>query len=413
MSDGMRRRCNSKSVAKWILILAAISFLGAFWQGGWTLIEHSFQPSRLITSTTATFLVNMPIHNTSKVNRSIVRDEYRKSPYPLSGEAVAIHENFSKSNHSEGVDSRVVGDVTKNKTFQKIANLSIIPQKVVPAKIKNKMGDLSRRFPRVMIVGFGKTGTKAIFTVLKMHPDLQGPQRERRFFSDHYDKGLRYYLTSLPEPKTRGVVIEKSPDYIINEPAPSRIAASAKSLGIRVEDLKFIVVLRDPIDRAMSQYLEWKVSRRVSQASRLPPFHVMALRTNGTVNGDQPFIRASNYAKYIKHWYRYFNRTQTCFVDGDRFITDPYSEMHLLEGCLQLRSYFTSSNFVYNPGRGFYCFKESKNQLKASCMNSSKGRTHPQIPVKVFGILQSYFQPFNNDLPMLTGRTMKWQLPGS
>ena len=407
-------RWSCKSIAKWTLILTVVSFLGAFWKSGWILIGHSVHPRygpRLTASATATHLVNTLTDNSSKVNRSTVRDEYSNPSHLHSGIAVEIHhENFSKSNPSGDVEleSRALGNVTKNK--RKEAAPSIIPQEVVPYE---KRRDLSRRFPRIMIVGFGKAGTKAIFTVLKMHPDLQGPQRERRFFSDHYDKGLKYYLNSLPDPKTNGIVIEKSPDYIVDEPAPARIVASAKLLGIPVEDLKFVVVLRDPIDRAMSQYLEWKVSRQMSHKPKLPPFHVMALRANGSINGDQPFIRPSNYAKYIKHWYRYFSRNQTCFVDGDRFIRDPYSEMHLLEECLHLRPHFTSSNFVYNSGRGFYCFKESKNQVEVACMNSSKGRTHPQIPVKVLGILQRYFQPFNDDLPMLTGRMMQWQLNGS
>lgn len=282
---------------------------------------------------------------------------------------------------------------------------SIIIDKFKP---KRSLQRLIRKFPMIMIIGFGKAGTKALFDVLKMHPDVHGPVSERRFFSDHYDKGLRYYLTSLPEPSPGGFVVEKSPDYIIDEPVPARITASAKRLGISVEELKFVVVLRDPVDRAMSEYLEWQVSRHNSGSTKLPPFHHMIWNQNGTINSEQPFLKYSNYAQFIKHWFQYFNRTQTCFVDGDKFIKDPFSEVHMLEACLHLKLYFTSGHFVYEPKRKFYCFKDSINQTEPYCMGSSKGRKHPPIPDKALSALRKHYRPFDNQLEALTGRTMQW-----
>lgn len=269
---------------------------------------------------------------------------------------------------------------------------------------------LIKRFPRIMIIGFGKTGTRALFDTLKMHPDLLGPIKEPRFFSDYYDKGLFSYLNYLPEPTVGGFIIEKSPDYITDELTPSRILASAKELKINPGKLRFVVMLRDPIDRAMSEYLEWKLARQHNGKEKLPPFHVMSIHSrNGTVDGSQPFIRFSNYAIYIKHWFEYFNKTQTCFVDGDRFVTDPYSEIHLLESCLKLKPYFSSDNFVYEAKRGFYCFRSSKNQTEPRCMNSSKGRKHPDIPDKVLANLLKFYQPLDAQLLQLTGRLMQWQ----
>ena len=269
---------------------------------------------------------------------------------------------------------------------------------------------LVQRFPRIMIIGFGKAGTRALFDVLKMHPHVLGPRTEKRFFSDHYEKGLRSYLASMPEPGPGCVVAEKSPDYIIDDPVPGRIVSSMKRLGIRAEQVKFVIVLRDPIDRAMSEYLEWQISRRASRHEKLPPFHTMALRQNHTVNTDQPFLRTSNYARFIKRWLHYFNRTQTCFVDGDKFVKDPFSEVHLLESCLELRPFFTPAHFVYESKRGFYCFKASINQTEPYCMNSSKGRKHPVIPERVLTALNKHYQQFDSELQSLTGRAMQWQL---
>ena len=261
---------------------------------------------------------------------------------------------------------------------------------------------LRKRFPRIMIIGFGKTGTRALFELLKLRPDIRGPKVEKRFFSDHYEKGLRSYLYSLPEASQDGWVIEKSPDYIIDDYVPFRISTSASVLKIKPETLKFIVVLRDPIDRAMSEYLEWKVARK----GKLPPFHSMVMLKNGSLNNNQPFIRASNYTRYIKRWFEYFDKNQTCFVDGDRFSKDPYLEAHILEQCLGIKPYFAKNNFIYNSKRGFYCFTSSQQQLL--CMNRSKGRKHPVIPPVVFEKLQKHYFPVYNEIFDLTGRQMQW-----
>ena len=270
--------------------------------------------------------------------------------------------------------------------------------------------NISRRFPRIIIVGFGKTGTRALFDTLKMHPDVSGPTKEQRFFSDHYDKGLLSYLHSLPNPPPGGVVVEKSPDYILDDPVASRILESTQNLGVSASKLRFVVMLRDPVDRAMSEYLEWSINRLRAGGKRLPPFHEMAVhKSNGTINDKQPFIRASNYAKYIERWFRFFGKNQTCFVDGDMFVQDPYMVIHELEGCLGLREHFKSGHFVYESKRGFYCFKSFVNQAKSHCMNSTKGRKHPDIPPKVLARLKEYYRPLDARLLPLTGRLMQWQ----
>ena len=289
-------------------------------------------------------------------------------------------------------------------------NPALNPSVVGQSGSKSSITSLSGRFPRIMIVGFGKTGTKALFEMLKMHPDLCGPAKEKRFFSDHYNKGLFYYLNSLPEPPSGGLVVEKSPDYILDNMVASRITASTERLKINVTDLRFIVVLREPINRAMSEYLEWNVNRVLSGKKKLPFFHTMVVHeSNGSVNDRQPFIRASRYSEYVTRWFHHFSRTQTCFVDGDRFVQDPFFVIHELEQCLRLRPFFTSENFVFNSKKGFYCFRPSKSQSDAHCMNGSKGRKHPDIPDKVLASLKSYYAPLDAQLEELVGRKMQWQ----
>ena len=265
------------------------------------------------------------------------------------------------------------------------------------------MKTLTKRFPTFIIVGFGKTGTKALYEVLKLHPHLRGPFREERFFSLHYSDGIGAYLRSFSDPPQNGFTIEKSPDYIISQQAPTRILESASSLGVDASKMKFIVVLRDPIDRSMSEYMEWNINRRFSRSQLLPKFHNMVLNRDGTVDSSQYFLNTSMYAHHIKNWLKVFPREQMCYVDGEKFVSDPYQEVHQLEKCIGLRRFFKPTNFVFNPARGFYCFRVRKFEF---CMNKSKGRKHPDIPSEVTEKLKNFFRPWNEQLQTLAGREL-------
>ena len=252
-----------------------------------------------------------------------------------------------------------------------------------------------------MIIGFGKAGTKALFEALKLHPSLRGPEIERRYFSTYYYKGLVSYLVHLPDPAPGGFTIDKSPDYITQPNVPGRILEKTKNLSTDSSSLKFIVVLRNPIDRAMSEYLEWNVQNKVHHKPLLPSFSSMVLTATGKVKSSLAFVNSSCYAQHIRNWLQVFDKEQMCFVDGDKFISDPYEEVHALEQCMGLRPFFSRDNFVYHQRRGFYCFDVGSKHM---CMNASKGRKHPVIPHPTSMKLKVFFHPWNEQLLNLTGR---------
>ena len=119
-------------------------------------------------------------------------------------------------------------------------------------------------FPSYMIIGFGKAGTRALYDVLRLHPQLNGPKKEERFFTKKYGKGLTKYLSSFPTKPANGFLIEKSPDYILDSKVPSRMIDSAKQVHRNANDMIFIVITHNPIDRAMSEYLQWTVIRKTA-----------------------------------------------------------------------------------------------------------------------------------------------------
>jgi GT2 family glycosyltransferase len=108
-----------------------------------------------------------------------------------------------------------------------------------------------------LCVGTQKAGTTTLHDILKQHPDIYLPKsKEAHFFDtdENYNKGLDWWLdTFFGASKNKKVMGTMTPEYLAYEEVPERIA---KTLGT---DIKIIIILRNPINRAYSHYL---MSRR-------------------------------------------------------------------------------------------------------------------------------------------------------
>jgi hypothetical protein len=110
------------------------------------------------------------------------------------------------------------------------------------------------RLPDFIIGGAPRSGTTWLYELLDRHPriDLARPLKpEPKFFLvDHlYEKGLPFYsqtwFGSVPDDRLAG---EKSTDYLESAPAAARIARD-------LPNVKLVFILREPADRAFSNYL--------------------------------------------------------------------------------------------------------------------------------------------------------------
>lgn len=107
--------------------------------------------------------------------------------------------------------------------------------------------------PNFLIVGAARSGTSTLYTYMQSHPDIYLRAQKRPephfFFKDsEYAKGIRYYESTWFPAKTEHRAIgEASTSYIFGSKVPERIARD-------LPDARLIAVLRNPIDRAYSNY---------------------------------------------------------------------------------------------------------------------------------------------------------------
>ncbi len=107
--------------------------------------------------------------------------------------------------------------------------------------------------PNFLCVGAQKAGTTTLHQILIQHPEIYLPEiKETHFFwqEKQFKKGIEFYK-KIYFSNWRGekAVGEIDPDYMFLEFIPKRI------LDILGKEVKIIFILRDPVDRAYSQYL--------------------------------------------------------------------------------------------------------------------------------------------------------------
>src|SRR5215510_10013523 len=107
------------------------------------------------------------------------------------------------------------------------------------------------RLPTFLHIGPGKSGSSWLHETLARHPEVYlSEAKDLYFFSRYYDRGLDWYRKQFRSagPGHR-VVGEVCPDYLSCAEAPRRIRSC---LG---PDVRLMVTLRDPAERAFSAYL--------------------------------------------------------------------------------------------------------------------------------------------------------------
>lgn len=104
--------------------------------------------------------------------------------------------------------------------------------------------------PNFLGIGTAKAGTTTMFEILKQHPQIFLPDvKEVCFFDEKYDKGLDWYLRHFTGVKDEKAIGEITPYYIYDKTVPKKIS---EDLGA---DIKLILILRNPADRAYSNYI--------------------------------------------------------------------------------------------------------------------------------------------------------------
>ncbi|XP_029110065.1 heparan sulfate glucosamine 3-O-sulfotransferase 3A1-like [Scleropages formosus] len=260
------------------------------------------------------------------------------------------------------------------------------------------LGEGTKKLPQAIIVGVKKGGTRALLEFLRVHPDVRAAGAEPHFFDRDYDKGLRWYRELMPKTLEGQITMEKTPSYFVTREAPARIYAMSR-------DTKLIVVVRDPVTRAISDY-----TQTLSKKPDIPTFESLTFknRSTGLIDTSWSAVQIGIYAKHLDNWLQFFPMRQILFVSGERLIRDPAGELGRVQDFLGLKRIITDKHFYFNQTKGFPCLKKAEGSSKPHCLGKTKGRTHPNIDPEVVRRLRDFYRPFNMKFYQMTGRVFGW-----
>ncbi|XP_069728457.1 heparan sulfate glucosamine 3-O-sulfotransferase 3A1-like [Phaenicophaeus curvirostris] len=260
------------------------------------------------------------------------------------------------------------------------------------------LGEGAKRLPQAVIVGVKKGGTRALLEFLRVHPDVRAVGAEPHFFDRNYERGLAWYRDLMPRTLEGQITMEKTPSYFVTKEAPARISSMSKGT-------KLIVVVRDPVTRAISDY-----TQTLSKKPDIPTFESLTFknRTTGLIDTSWSAIQIGIYAKHLENWLLYFPIGQILFVSGERLITDPAGELGRVQDFLGLKRIITDKHFYFNKTKGFPCLKKAEGSSKPHCLGKTKGRTHPNIDQEVVQRLRDFYRPFNMKFYQMTGQDFGW-----
>ncbi|NER33207.1 MAG: sulfotransferase domain-containing protein [Oscillatoria sp. SIO1A7] len=245
--------------------------------------------------------------------------------------------------------------------------------------------------PDFLIIGAQKCGTTSLYKCLIAHPHiLSATQKEVHFFDNNYSKGLDWYRSQFPMPSREEmrsnqklVVGEASPYYIFHPLVPERVR-------LHFPEVKLIVLLRDPVARAWSQY-HHEVRLGFEQLSFEEALAAETERLAGEVErmrSDETYYSYNHqhytylsrgiYVEQLKAWMELFPREQFLILESEAFFGNPG------ETVAETMAFLGVSPEIYPK--------------EARCDRRDNAGSYPEMSYALKNDLVSYFVPHNRRL---------------
>ncbi len=176
--------------------------------------------------------------------------------------------------------------------------------------------------PNLFIPGAGKSGTSSLHEYLGQHPDIfMSREKEPHFFSidSHYAHGLDWYSGVFADGESASVRGESSTTYLHFPHVVERIAAI-------IPDPRFIVLLRNPIDRVVSHF-RWLVGLGLENRSIREAF--LADRDevpdpSNQIGGNYRYYAAeSRYGEHLAEYVSAFGAERVLVLTAEELRREP------------------------------------------------------------------------------------------
>jgi len=257
------------------------------------------------------------------------------------------------------------------------------------AELRLRMRQL-RALPDAVILGAMKSGTSSLHYYLVQQPGVIEPLRkEVHYFDVNFDRGEAWYRAHFGRVGVAGHNLDSSPYYLFHPAVPRRLQAL-------LPQAKLIVLLRDPARRAYSHYwherdkgreplsfadaIDAEPERLGNSQQRLADGSLERSREHRHFS----YLARGRYAEQLDRWFAVLPRGQFLILRFEDLARDPLGVLSV------------TLDFLGLP-RAATVRLEARNT-----------RRYPPMDAATAARLREYFEPHNQRLESLLGRSMGW-----
>ena len=257
-----------------------------------------------------------------------------------------------------------------------------------------------RVLPDFVIIGAQKSGTTSLYDFVIKHPAIApASEKEPRYFSTQHKFGELWYRSNFPTKLSRYYFTKRTNHKLLSGEATTSYLfhpmASSRMKKV-LPDVKLIVILRNPVDRAYSNYhysvrhnketlsfeegIELEEKRCAKERERLikDPDSI-------TVHyHDNSYLAKGVYVDQLEEWFRHYDKEQFLILNTEDFRENPQQTLDQVFDFLGVASFRAENLRNLNIGN----YKE---------MNTDTRK-----------FLIEYFKPHNERLSKLLQRSFNW-----
>ena len=258
----------------------------------------------------------------------------------------------------------------------------------------------SRILPDFIIIGESNCGTTSLYNYMIQHPAIKPAlSKEINFFNWSYDKPQNWYSAHFPTKfkkkisknicKKPFLTGEATPLYLFNSQVPKRMFET-------IPNVKIIIVLRNPVDRAYSHYHDLGVrlggEKRTFDDAIRSELKILEEKNYVTTDYDGNFtdrlyqyVVRGIYLDHLKIWMDMFPVKQFLILKTEELEKNPSEILNSVFKFLSLHNYDKIN------------FEEKHNVSKYEPMNEQSRK-----------ILKQFFKPHNERLYKFLKRDFEW-----
>ena len=250
-----------------------------------------------------------------------------------------------------------------------------------------------RTLPSFIIIGVKRCGTTTLFENLAEHPCIEKSSHDNiGFFNDNFHLGINWYKSHFVTLNKKNEIIKKFGKFATYDVTTSYIRNPELATKIKAEipNCKIIAILRNPIDRAFSEYNE-NLKKKPNMDSfekiilqELNDYRKISDEDINLIIKQLNLIGKGLYQRQLKKWFEMFSKESILILSTEEFEKNPDMTYSKIFHFLELPDHKIKNTKKFN--KNLYSKMDGNIRKK----------------------LEEFFEPHNNELFNLINENFKW-----